>query len=247
MTDDRLPITCNQTLLKEVFMKKLLIPMALLLLVACAMGFVKTSVAEIISTTWCGPCGTLHAYLDENYPPIYNEAVMLDYVTDIAGDGAMPDLDSLAYYVYSVVYNPTETLYYVPSGGVEGTWGFIGGDQGPNIITHLTDVAGTETHVGIWFTPNTDSTIEVAVTIDDASAAGEYRLFPFILENHIIIPSGTASEYNCTVRALLAGAMKHCILAIPSVLEQIGRQTRLNSRHLSMSHPLMQFSKDATA
>jgi len=182
-------------------MKKALLIAVLTFAAGILMGFPRISVAEIISTTWCGPCGPVHTYMDENYPEIYDEAVLLDFITDTLGS---EEVDPYCYTIYWL-YNPDEDAYYIPSGGTDGTWGFVGSGAPEDIIAHLTSAAGTETPVGLWFEGVTDDTAYVAVTIDDSTAGGDYRLFVFLLESHIIIPGTTIDEYNWTVRDMLTG------------------------------------------
>ncbi len=166
-----------------------------------AMGFTRVPVAEDISATWCGPCGALHSYMDDHYPAIYDDAVLLDYITDDLGTD---EVDPYCYYIYWL-YNPDEDGYYIPSGGIDGVWGFVGSGSGAEIIDSLTARAGTTTPVGLWFEDVANDTAYVAVTIDDASAAGSYRLFVFLLESGIILPGTAIDEYNWIVRDMLTG------------------------------------------
>ena len=178
-----------------------LLAAVLLIMFGVALGFERMPVAEIISATWCGPCGALHSYIDENYPALYDDAVLIDYITDSLGSD---EVDPYCYYIYCL-YNPDEDAYYIPSGGIDGVWGFVGGDKGPEIIDSLNARIGLETPVGLWFEDVTSETAYVAVTIDDVSAAGSYRLFVLVLENGIILPGTAIDEYNWTVRDMLTG------------------------------------------
>ena len=188
-------------------MKKVLVLTIIIFAVSLLMAFPRVPVAEIISTTWCGPCGTLHAALDEAYPPVYDQGVMLDFVTDYFD---IDETDPYCYYAYCIYWS-ADTDYYVPSGGVDGIWGFIGAGTEGAIISHITSRSGEETPVGLWFEDviwdsETSGTVYVATALDNADAAGNYRLFVFFLESGLEVSGATADVYNWTVRDMLTGA-----------------------------------------
>jgi hypothetical protein len=185
-------------------MKKTVALLAVLLAITIAGAFPRKPVLEVISATWCGWCGVLHADLDGVYSAVYNESVIIDYIDDTELFDSIETRPYCSDLFFGV--NPDEVSQAYPAGGIDGQYGFVGAVAGQGIVDLLHELATTEiTPVGLWFEAVTPDSVVIGVTVDADSGTGDYRLYVNLLESGVIIDGTAIAEYNWTTRDMLTG------------------------------------------
>lgn len=179
-------------------MKKAAFIIAILILASSSFAFIRQPFAEMGITAGGTYSDSCMRYVLANYPAIEDSAVLIVFLNNENYlSSSAREYQLFAYRLF----HPTDTIVSTP-------WGdFLRLNEvfpAQEIIDSLHAAIGRDSSDFDIIVRNiTRDTMYVSVVnIDPANSGNLFRIYAFIIENHLHPPSGTASEYNWVVRGV---------------------------------------------